>query len=59
MIFAGDRKSFAIPLADLLNTTNYKDGFGFNDSKTTCTLTTDSDRDRMLFAVALNKVLRA
>lgn len=59
VIFAGDRKSFAIPLADLLNTTNYNDGFGFSDSKATYTLTTSNDRERMLFGVALNKVLRS
>jgi hypothetical protein len=59
VVFAGDKKSFAIPLGDLLNTTNYKDGFGFSNDKATYTLTTDNDRQRMLFAVALNKVLRA
>ena len=58
VLFAGDRKSFAIPLDDLLNTTNYTDGFGFSDGKTTYTLITSSDRDRARFDVALNKVLR-
>jgi hypothetical protein len=58
VIFAGDKKSFAIPLGDLINTTNYNDGFGFSDSKTTYTLTTDDDKARMLFSIALNKILR-
>lgn len=58
VIFSGDKKSFAIPLEDLLGTTNYTDGFGFSDSKTTYTLITSNDRDRMLFGVALNKVIR-
>jgi|SRR5882724_3214284 len=58
VIFSGDRKSFAIPLNDLLNTTNYSDGFGFSNSKTTYTLITSNDRDRVLFGIALNKVIR-
>jgi hypothetical protein len=58
VIFSGDQKSFAIPLDDLLGTTNYSDGFGFSDSKATYTLITSNDRDRLLFAVALNKVVR-
>ena len=58
VIFAGDRKSFAISLENLLNTTNYTDGFGFSDSKTTYTVITKNDRERQFFAVTLNKVLR-
>ena len=58
VIFSGDKKSFAIPLQNLLNSTNYTDGFGFSDNKTTYTLTTKNDRERMLFVIALNKVLR-
>lgn len=58
VIFSGDQKFFAIPLDDLLGTTNYSDGFGFSDSKTTYTLITNDERGRLLFAVALNKVVR-
>ena len=58
LVFSGDRKSFAIQLDDLLNTTSYTDGFGFSDGKTTYTLITTDDRDRMHFGIALNKVLR-
>ena len=57
IIFAGDRKAFAIPLDELLNTTNYTDGFGFNTSKSTYTLLTESDRDGAIFGIALTKVL--
>ena len=58
VIFAGDRKSFAITNADMLNTTNYTDGFGFTDGSKTYTLTTSGGHERMFFAVALHKVLR-
>lgn len=57
VLFSGDRKSFDIPLAKLLNATNYSDGFGFSDNKKTYTLTTENDADRLKFAVALEKVL--
>jgi hypothetical protein len=59
VLFAGDRKSFAIPLSQLLSATNYSDGFGFSDSKKTYTLMTSNDADRLKFAVALQKVLHA
>ena len=59
VVFAGDRKSFSIQLEDLLNTTNYTDGFGFNDNKTTYTLITKSANERMRFSIALTKVLHA
>ena len=39
VIFAGDGKSFVIPLDDLINTTNFFDGFGFSDSKWLTTIT--------------------
>ncbi|HEU0189620.1 MAG TPA: hypothetical protein VFQ97_06435 [Gallionella sp.] len=58
VLFAGDRKSFDIPLESILNVNNYSDGFCFHDSKKTYTLITDNDRDRMVFAIALNKVIR-
>jgi len=59
VIFAGDKKSFAIPLPDLLSSTNYADGFGFSDNKNTYTLATNNDRERLVFAATLDKVLRA
>jgi hypothetical protein len=59
VIFAGDRKSFAIANGDLLNTTNYSDGFGFTDGNKTYTLTTPKGQAHTMFAVALHKVLRA
>jgi hypothetical protein len=58
IIFAGDRKSFAISLEDILSTTNYTDGFGFSDNKTTYTLTTTDEPARLRFSVALEKILR-
>lgn len=58
VIFAGDRKSFAIANDDLLNTTNYSDGFGFTDGNKTYTLTTAKGSDHTMFAVAVHKVLR-
>lgn len=57
VLFAGDRKSFDIPLESLLNVTNYTDGIGFHDNKKTYTFLTDKDRDREVFMIALNKVL--
>lgn len=59
VIFAGDRKSFAIPIESLLSTTNYSDGFGFSNNDSTYTLLTDNDGARMRFAIALQKVLRS
>lgn len=58
IIFAGDRKSFAISLEDILSTTDYADGFGFSDSKKTYTLTTTEEPARRRFSVVLEKVLR-
>ena len=58
VIFAGDRKSFVLANADLINTTNYSDGFGFTDGAKTYTLTTGSGSAHKLFAVVLHKVLR-
>jgi len=58
VIFAGDRKSFAIANGNLLNTTNYSDGFGFTDGKTTHTVVTGSGKAHTIFAVVLHKVLR-
>lgn len=59
VLFAGDRKSFEIPLEKILNVTNYADGFGFHDGKKTHTLLTDNDRDRLVFGVLVQKLLRA
>jgi len=59
LIFAGDHKSFVIPFDDLINITNYSDGFGFNDGKTSRVVTTDSDRDRLMFSATLQKVMNA
>jgi len=59
VIFAGDAKSFAINNDKLISTTNYTDGFGFSDSDKTYTLITESEKDRVKFAIALHKVLRA
>ena len=56
VIFAGNRKSFVIPLDDLLNATNYSDGFGFSDGRTTYTVITPDDTERIAFAVALHRV---
>ena len=58
VVFAGDRKSFVIALEDLVNTTNYSDGFGFSDGKSTYTITTENDRERLIFGATMEKVLR-
>jgi hypothetical protein len=58
VIFAGDLKSFAISLDDLISTTNFSDGFGFSDNKSTYTLITHNENDRMRFAVVIEKLLR-
>ena len=58
IIFAGDRKSFTIPLDEVLSTTNYNDGFGISDSKVTYTLTTADESAKLKFSIALQKVLR-
>jgi hypothetical protein len=57
IIFAGDRKSFSVPIDEVLSTTNYSDGFGISDSKVTYTLTTTDESARLQFSVALKKVL--
>lgn len=58
VIFAGDMKSFVIPLDSLLNTTNFSDGIGFSDNKTTYTLSIENSKERMVFAAIVDKVLR-
>jgi hypothetical protein len=58
VIFAGDMKSFEIPLDKLLNTTNFEHGFGFSDGKHTFLLKTDDGKDQILFGSALDRVLR-
>lgn len=59
IIFAGDRKGFSIKLDNLINTTDYSDGFGFNDNRSTYTLTTGNATGRLLFSIALKKILAA
>lgn len=59
VIFVGDHKSFAIKLDDLLNTTNFIDGFGFNDQKTNYTLITNDEKARVHFQIAMAKVLES
>lgn len=58
IIFAGDRKSFAVANEDLLNTTNYADGFSFTDGKTTYTISTRSGKAHTTFAMVLHRILR-
>lgn len=57
IIFAGDQKSFAIALDNLINSSNYTDGFSFNDSKSSYTVKMPNGRARVEFEVALYKVL--
>lgn len=57
VVFAGDKKSFTIQLGDLINTTNYKDGFGFSNEKATYTMITGDGPGRIFFAATLDKVL--
>jgi hypothetical protein len=58
VLFAGDKKSFAIMLDDLLNRTSYADGFSFHDNESAYTLITDNDRERVKFQVAMEKLFR-
>jgi hypothetical protein len=57
VIFAGDHKSFAIPLGSLVNVTTYSNGFGFHDERSTHVVTVESNNDRLVFDAVLNKVL--
>ena len=59
VIFAGDRKSFVVALGDLVNTTDYADGFGFSDGKATYTVITESESERIAFGITMGKLLRA
>jgi len=57
VIFAGDRKSFVIPMAKLVNVTNYSDGFAFHEDKSNHVVEVQNDTDRTKFSVALQKVI--
>jgi len=57
VIFAGDNKSFAVPLRNLVDVTTYTDGFGLHDERATRILAIESTNDRMLFGAVLNKLL--
>lgn len=58
VIFAGDFKSFSIPLRDLVSVTPYADGFGLSNGRSTYTVITSDDRERMLFGAVLERLLR-
>lgn len=57
IVFAGDLKSFAINLDDLISITPYDDGFGFGDSRSTHTVRMSPGKEHLLFKIALDKVL--
>jgi hypothetical protein len=59
VLFAGDRKSFAISLEDLLSITPFTDGFGFSDGDTTRILVTGDTPTTQIFGSVLDKVLVA
>jgi hypothetical protein len=58
VIFAGDRKSFALPLGDIISVTKFSDGFGFSDGSKTHILQTTEPRPMQVFASVLDKVLQ-
>jgi hypothetical protein len=59
VIFAGDRKSFAVSLTNLVNIEQYKNGFRFGDSHATHTLIAPDWFHREVFRATLVKVLDA
>ena len=59
VIFAGNLKSFVIPLSKLVSVNTYSDGFGFSDGKSNHMVETESESERLRFAVAMDKLLQA
>jgi hypothetical protein len=58
VIFAGDRKSFSVEHDGVLNTTNYRDGFGVSTATRTYAIETGTSIERAWFAVAMDRILR-
>jgi hypothetical protein len=57
VIFAGDCKSFSIPLQKLINVTNYSDGIAFHDEHKTYVLACTGGPTNDVFSITLQKVL--
>jgi len=58
VIFAGDRKSFAVPLDKLINITRYSNGFTFNDGSKSHNMMVPNVRERTIFTAILDRVLQ-
>lgn len=59
VVFAGGAQSFAIELDHLMATTDHAHGVCFRTGNQTCTVHIPNERERLLFKVALRKVLGA
>jgi hypothetical protein len=57
VIFAGDTKSFTIPLAKLINVTNYADGVAFHEEHKSFLLVGADQSECDAFAITVQKVL--
>ena len=57
VIFAGDRKSFAVSLEKLINVTRYSDGFTFNDGSKSHNVLIPNVRERTIFTAILDRVI--
>jgi hypothetical protein len=57
VIFAGDAKSFTIPLAKLINVTNYADGIAFHEEHKSFLLVGTDQFECDAFAITVQKVL--
>ena len=58
LIFAGDRKSFAVSFDKLINVTRYSDGFTFNDGSKSHNVLIPNPRERIVFTAILDRVLQ-
>lgn len=56
VMFTGDHESFFIALENLATVTNYRDGFAFEDAKSSYTIVTGAGTDRATFALSLHKI---
>ena len=59
IIFAGDQKSFAVPIEKLINITRYRDGFTFNDGSKSHNVMVPNPTERTLFTAMLDRMVHA
>ena len=57
LIFAGDLKSFSMPIPTIINVTEYSNGVGISDEKKTYTLIAQDKTKVSAFQIKLDKVL--